>query len=67
MSDLRATAESPAPTQQKCGSSYTAWSGLTLHCTGEHLSGNIMREDSTVHQARYVGLPWTWYGDEADR
>ncbi len=49
-----------------CTSTYTAWTGLTLHCTGEHLSGNVMRMDPTVHQARYAGVPWTWYSDEAD-
>lgn len=47
-----------------CDSTYTAWIGLTLRCTGEHLRGNILRGE--VHQQRYAGIVWTWYSDEAD-
>lgn len=51
-----------------CHSAYTVWpGGLTLHCTGEHLRGNIRR--GTIHQAQAHagGVSWTWYEDEADQ
>lgn len=46
-----------------CTSAYNAGRGLWLHCTGEHLRGNIFRGE--VHQQRYAGAVWTWYDDEA--
>jgi hypothetical protein len=51
-------------TTEKCDSQYTAWTGLTLRCIGDHLRGNIRRGD--VHQQRYAGIVWTWYDEEAD-
>jgi hypothetical protein len=47
-----------------CPSAYNAGRGLWLHCTGEHLRGNIFRGEA--HQQRYAGVIWTWYDDEAD-
>lgn len=55
------TAEQPPP----CPSWYTAWTGLTLSCTGEHLRGDPRR--GTVHQAPVGGVSWIWYDDEQDR
>jgi len=50
---------------RSCPSAYTAWQGLVLRCTGEHLQGNPRR--GQVHQQRVAGMTWTWYDDEADR
>jgi hypothetical protein len=55
----------PATPREVCKSTYNAGRGLWLHCTGEHLRGNIHRGE--VHQQRYAGVVWTWYSDEADR
>jgi hypothetical protein len=49
-----------------CASAYTAWTGLTLTCTGDHLRGNLMRGNGVVHQQTYARIVWTWYDDEAD-
>jgi hypothetical protein len=48
-----------------CASTFNAGRGLWLHCTGDHLKGNLRRGD--VHQQKYAGIAWTWYDDEADQ
>ena len=63
MSIMPQDPDSKLDTPPKCASAYNASRGLWLHCTGDHLRGNIFRGD--VHQQRYAGIVWTWYDDEA--